>query len=269
MWLRSLAVLSLLAFAPLQDPAPAPAKDPVKERLEKSPRHHEWVEVKSGERTLHCFVSYPETKGKVGAVLVIHENKGLNDWARAVSDEFAEAGYIAIAPDLLSGAGPTGGKTDSFASADAATEALYKLDAAKVSADLAATADYATKLESCNGKLSVAGFCWGGGKSFAFASARKDLKSAFVFYGSAPTEEAMAKIECPVYGFYGENDSRITSSVAATTEAMKKLGKTFEPVTYEGAGHGFMRAGEALDASEPNKRARAEAWTRIRRLLGS
>jgi len=270
MWLRSFAVLSLLAFAPVQDPAPpAQPKDPVKERLEKSPRHHEWVEVKSGERTLHCFVTYPEAKGKVAAVLVIHENKGLNDWARAASDEFAEAGYIAIAPDLLSGAGPAGGKTDSFASSDAATEAISKLDATKVTADLNAAADYVTKLEACNGKLSVAGFCWGGGQSFAFATARKGLKSAFVFYGSAPKEEAMAKIECPVYGFYGENDSRITTTVAATTEAMKKLGKTFEPVTYEGAGHGFMRAGEAPGASDPNKRARAEAWTRVKKLLGS
>src|SRR5688572_26678474 len=142
--LQFLAVLSLLAFAPIQDPAPAkdPPKDPVKERLEKSPRHHEWVEVKSGERKLHCFVVYPETKGKVAAVLVIHENKGLNDWARAVSDEFAEAGFIVIAPDLLSGAGPDGGKTGSFASSDAATEALYKLAPSQVIGDLNAAADY-------------------------------------------------------------------------------------------------------------------------------
>ena len=265
--LRSLVLLPLLAFAALQDP-PA-VKDPVKERLENSPRHHEWVEVKVGERKLSCFVTYPEVKGKVGAVLVIHENKGLNDWARAVSDEFAEAGYIAIAPDLLSGAGPSGGKTDSFASSDAATAALYKLDAAQVSADLGATADYVTKLEACNGKLSVAGGCWGGGQSFAFAAARKGLKAAFVFYGSAPKDEALAKIECPVYGFYGENDSRITATVAATAETMKKLGKSFEPVTFAGAGHGFMRAGEATDASEANKSARTDAWKRLKTLLGT
>jgi len=268
MSMRALLLLSLFAMAPLQDPPkkPAPA-DPAKERLEKSPRHHEWVEVKVGERTVHCFLVFPEVKGKVGAVVVIHENKGLNDWARAVADEFAEAGYIAIAPDLLSGLGPNGGKTDSFASADAATEALYKLDAARVTADLNAVADHAAKLDACNGKISVAGFCWGGAQSFAFATNRKGLKAALVFYGSPPKDEALAKIECPVYGFYGENDSRITATVAATSDAMKKAGKNFEPVTYAGAGHGFMRAGEAPDASEANKKARDEAWTRIKKVL--
>jgi len=265
--LRALVFLPLLAAIAAQDPAPP--KDPVKERLEKSPRHHEWVQVKHGERTVSCFVVFPEVKGKAGAVLVIHENKGLNDWARAVTDEFAEAGYIAIAPDLLSGAGPEGGRTDSFASADAATQALYKLDAAQVTADLNAAGDYVTKLDACDGKLSVAGFCWGGAQSFALATQRKGLKAACVFYGTPPKDEALAKIECPVYGFYGENDARITSGVAATAETMKKLGKTFEPDTYAGAGHGFMRAGAAPDASEANKKAREEAWVRLKRVLGA
>jgi carboxymethylenebutenolidase len=268
--LRALVLLPLLANVPSQNPTPEPAKDPVKERLENSPRHHEWVEVKRGERTVHCFVVYPEKKEKALAVLVIHENKGLNDWARAVADEFAEAGYIAIAPDLLSGAGPNGGRTDSFASSDAATQALYKLAPEQVTADLAAAADHAAKLEAANGKVAVAGFCWGGAQSFAFATARKDLKGALVFYGNAPKDEAaLAKIECPVYGFYGENDARITEGVAATAAAMKKLGKTFEPVTYAGAGHGFFRSGGAHDASEANKQARAEAWTRVKALLGT
>jgi carboxymethylenebutenolidase len=263
--LHALVVLPLLAVVQTKD-APQ-AKDPVKERLDKSPRHHEWIEVKNGERKVSCFVVYPEVKSKVAAVLVIHENKGLNDWARAAADEFAEAGYIAIAPDLLSGAGPSGGKTDSFASADAATQAIYKLDASQVSADLDAVADYVVKLDACDGKLSVAGFCWGGAQSFAYATHRKTLKAAFVFYGSPPKDEELAKIECPVYGFYGEDDSRITSTVAATAESMKKLGKTFEPVTFAGAGHGFMRAGEAADASEPNKKAQQDAWTRLKKLL--
>jgi carboxymethylenebutenolidase len=265
--IRALALPPLLALLPLQNPAEP--KDPVKERLEKSPRHHEWVDVKSGERTVHCFVAFPEVKGKAPAVLVIHENKGLNDWARAAADEFAEAGYIAIAPDLLSGAGPSGGKTDSFASSDAATQAIYKLDAAQVSADLDAVADYVVKLDACDGKLSVAGFCWGGAQSFAYATHRKTLKAAFVFYGSPPKDEDLAKIECPVYGFYGEDDARITATVAATAASMKKLGKKFEPVTFAGAGHGFMRAGEAADASEANKKAQQDAWTRLKKLLGA
>ncbi len=263
--LPALVLLPLLLQSPVQDPV----KDPVKDRLDRSPRHHEWVQVKRGEHTIHAFVVYPEATGKVAAVLVIHENKGLTDWVRSVADQLAEAGYIAIAPDLLSGAGPNGGKTDSFASVDAATQAIYKLDAAEVTADLKALADYVTKLPACNAKLAVAGFCWGGTQSFAFPTERKDLKAAFVFYGTAPTDEAaLSKISCPVYGFYGESDSRVGETVPVTEKAMKKLEKKFEPVSYAGAGHGFMRAGEAPDASDANKKARQDAWTRWKKLLG-
>lgn len=107
-----------------------------------------------------------------------------------------------------------------------------------------------------------------GTQSFAYATHQKELAAAFVFHGSAPMEDAkLARITAPVYGFYGESDARITSGVAATTEAMKKAGKTFEPVTYAGAGHGFFRSGETLDASEPNQKACADAWTRLKNLL--
>lgn len=249
--------------------SPQSAQDPALERLEKSPRHHEWVDAKRGERTVHCFVAYPEVKQKVPAVLVIHENKGLNDWVRAIADDLAEAGYVAIAPDLLSGKGPDGGNSDSFKNSDAARQAIYALDASAVAADLGIVADHALSLPACDGTLSVAGFCWGGSKSFDFATRRKGLKAAFVFYGSAPEDEAaLAKIDCPVYGFYGESDARITEAVPATAELMKKAGKKYEPEVYAGAGHGFLRAGEAADASEPNKKARVDAWARWKRLLG-
>ncbi len=268
------SLLPILVLAPAlvciwQDPPakkPAPA-DPVKQRLDSSPRHHEWVDVKSGDRTVHCFVVYPESKDKVSAVLVIHENKGLTDWVRSVADQLAEAGYLAIAPDLLTGAGPKGGNTDSFESTDAATQAIYKLDAAQVSTDLSAIADHILKDTVCNGHLSVAGFCWGGGQSFDFATQRKSLDFACVFYGSAPKDDALAHLTCPVYGFYGENDARITGSVPATSEAVKKAGMTYEPVVYSGAGHGFMRAGEMPDASPENQKARNDAWKRWKELL--
>lgn len=267
--LIEIALLSSLVVASSQDPVPKdPAKDPVKERLDNSPRHHEWVDVQRGERKLHCFVAFPETKDKAPVVIVIHENKGLTDWVRSVADQLAEAGCIAVAPDLLSGLAPGGGNTDKFESVDAATAAIYKLEGAAVAADLDAVADHALKLPLANGKLFVAGFCWGGSQSFEFATRRKGLGAAFVFYGAAPKDDAALKtIECPVYGFYGENDARITGAVPATIEAMKKAGKTYEPVTYAGAGHGFMRAGEAADASAPNKKARDEAWARWKKAL--
>ena len=114
--MQLLLALALFVSPVVAAPQKPAASDAVKQRLEKSPRHHEWVDVKRGERTLRCFVVYPEVKTKVAAVLVIHENKGLNDWARSVADQLAEAGYIAIAPDLISGMGPKGGNTESFES---------------------------------------------------------------------------------------------------------------------------------------------------------
>lgn len=244
------------------------AQDYIKQRLETSSRHQEWVAVKNGERSVHCFLVYPEVKDKAPAVLVIHENKGLTDWVRGVADQLAEAGYIAIAPDLLSGAGPEGGKTSDFASADSATQALYALKPEQVTADLNAVADYVIKLPACNGKLAVAGFCWGGSQSFNFAAQRADLKAAFVFYGRGPeAKEKVAGMACPVYGFYGGNDARVNATISNSAAAMTEAGKKFEPVTYEGAGHGFMRSGEDPQGTEANRKARTEAWERWKSLL--
>lgn len=210
---------------------------------------------------VHCFVVYPEVKDEAPAVLIIHENMGLTDWVRGVADQLAEAGYIAVAPDLLSGMAPSGGRTKDFADVNAAREAIYALKPEQVTADLVAAADYACKLPACNGKLAVAGFCWGGSTTFRFATQRKDLAAAFVFYGTAPTEEAeLSKIACPVFGFYAGDDARVSATVSGTTEQMKKLDKSYEAKTYEGAGHGFMRAGEETGASDANRKARDEAW---------
>jgi carboxymethylenebutenolidase len=246
---------------------PVSAQDFAKERLNKSSRHHEWVVVKNGKRDVHCFVVFPEVKDKATAVLVIHENKGLTDWVRSVADQMAEAGYVAVAPDMLSGLGPNGGKTSDFPSLDDATKALYKLPPDQVTGDLNAAADYVLKLPAANGKLAVAGFCWGGGQTFRFATNRSDIKAAFVFYGPPPEKEGIGKIQCPVFGFYGENDARINASIPKTKTFMKELSKTFEPVIYAGAGHGFMRAGEEPLGMEANRKARNDAWDRLKTLL--
>jgi carboxymethylenebutenolidase len=250
-----------------------------KHHLETSPRHREWVNVKAGNRVVSCFVVYPEVKNKAAAVIVIHEIFGLTDWAQMEADEVAAAGYIAIAPDLLSGTGPKGGGTSDYADMNAAVKGIGALPPDQITSDLNAVADYVTKLPSANGKLAVTGFCWGGGQSFRFATNRPDLSAAFVFYGTGPTApEAIAKIKAPVYGFYAGNDARVGATIPATTELMKAAGKTYEPVTYEGAGHGFMRAGDApappaeaeakaRDAYAGNKKARDAAWVRWTALL--
>ncbi len=260
--------IAFALFVLLTLTVPLAAQDFVKERLEKSPRHHEWVEVKNGDRTIHSFITYPESKDKTLAVVVIHENKGLTDWVRGVTDQLAEAGYIAIAPDLLSGTGPNGGKTSDFASEDAAREGISKLQPDQVQSDLNAVADYVLKVPASNGKLAVGGFCWGGGQTLRFATRRPDLKAAFVFYGTFQhTKDEIARIKSPVYGFYGSDDARINATIPDTAAAMKEAGKTFEPVTYEGAGHGFMRSGEDPAGTEANKKARTEGWERWKTIL--
>ena len=278
-------------------------QDWARARLAKSPRHQEWVEVKYGNRTLKSFVVYPEVKNKATAVIVIHEIFGMSDWVQALTDELAEAGYIAIAPDLLSGMAPNGGGTDELAASNGVGQAIGKLPPEQITADLNAVADYVSRLPAANGKVAVAGFCWGGSQSFRFATNRPSLKAAFVFYGSAPStpppdpktdKAALDKIKAPVYGFYAGNDARIGATVPATTDAMKELKKTYDIVTYEGAGHGFMRAGEpnnpqptapvakgdeaadkkatddyqkALATYKANRKGRDDAWTRWKEIL--
>jgi carboxymethylenebutenolidase len=248
--------------------AVAAGQPAVKARLDNSPRHHEWVKVKSGSREVACFIAYPEVKDRAPAVLVIHEIFGLSDWARSVTDQLAEHGYIAIAPDLLSCMAPGGGGTGEFGGRDAVTKAVMSLPADQVTADLDAVARYVAALDSCDGQVSVGGFCWGGTQTFRYATMNQKLKGAFVFYGTGPDTAAdIARIRCPVYGFYGGNDARVSATVPKTTGLMRTAGKTFEPVIYDGAGHGFMRAGEDDDASAANKRALEEGWKRWLELL--
>ncbi len=260
-------------------PAPAAGQDWAKVALEKSPRHREWVNVKNGTRVVSAFVVYPEVKNKATAVVVIHEIFGMSDWVQLLTDQLADAGYIAIAPDLLSGMAPKGGGTSEFADGNAVGKAIRDLPPDQITADLNAVADYVSKLPAANGKVAVAGFCWGGTQSFRLATNRPSLAAAFVFYGTGPeAPEAIAAIKAPVNGFYAGNDARVGATVPKSQELMKAAGKTYDVVTYEGAGHGFMRAGDApapaadadqkvRDAYTGNKKARDEAWTRWKGLL--
>lgn len=242
----------------------ADAQDWAKPRLNNSPRHREWVDLKSGERTLKAFVVYPERKEKAPVVLVIHEIFGLTDWVRGVCDQLAENGVIAIAPDLLSG--------QTFADIDGAIKAISALPKEQVQADLDATADYALKLPATSGAFAVCGFCWGGGWTFNYATTNPKLKAAYSFYGTAADDASkVAKIACPVYGFYGEEDERVNATIAKAGELMGAAGKKYEPVIYKGAGHGFMREGEMTESADAhhaaNAKARDEAWVRWKALL--
>ena len=237
-------------------------KDFGRDRLNNSPRHADWVDIKSGDRTIKAFIVYPESKNKTAAVLVVSEIFGLTDWVRSLCDELAENGVIAIAPDLHSG--------QKFEDLDGARKATYALPKEQVTADLNAAADYALKIPACNGTLAVCGFCWGGGWAFQYASINPKLKAAYSFYGVAvDNADAAKKIGCPVYGFNAENDERVNATISKAEELMKAAGKKYEPVIYKGAGHGFMRSGEPNNPAvrEGDKKARDDAWARWKTLL--
>ena len=257
----ALVLAALVLAAPF-----ASAQDWAKQKLDKSPRHQEWVKIKYDSRTVDAFVVYPEVSQKAPVVLLIHEIFGLTDWARSMADDIAAMGYIVIAPDLLTGSGPNGGGTSAFPDMQAVIKAVSGLNPDTLTADLNAATDYALKFPAANGKLAVTGYCWGGGQAFRFATGRKDLSAAFVFYGPPPAN--VTGITAPVYGFYGGNDARITATVPDTKDAMAAAGKKYDAVIYPGAGHGFMRAGEDPANTNPaNVTAREEGLKRLEMLL--
>jgi carboxymethylenebutenolidase len=253
------ASLSGVAFG-VDMAALPPGEAGAKAALEKSPRHHEWVDIavpgKDGK--VSAFIAYPERKDKAPVVIVIQEVYGLTDWLRGVADRLAGDGFIAIAPDLLSGKGPGGGGTDKFASRDDVVKAVRELTSTEVAAMLDAVARYGKGLPAAKGKFATIGFCWGGAQSFLYATVQPDLNAAVVYYGTSPASEALKAVKAPVLGLYGEDDARVNTTVGPAEEKMKELGKTFITHTYKGAGHGFLRAQD--DRGGANLEASKKAW---------
>jgi carboxymethylenebutenolidase len=260
-------------------PAPAPAaaagtgtivhpiSKNITDRLTKSTRHMDVVKIKQGDREVETLVYYPTDRNKAMAVVLVHEIFGLSDWMRAAADQLAEAGYIVLVPDLLSGEGPNKGGTSDLPESQV-TLAIGKLPPEQVLADLGAVTDYAKKLDACDGNLAIAGFCWGGGKAFAFSTVNKDIKAAFVFYGAPMLPVAdMPKVNAPIYGFYGETDRSLAPAVPAETTAMQAAGKTYDAIVYPGAAHGFMRMGQMDNTNAANKKAAEDSWKRWLDLL--
>jgi carboxymethylenebutenolidase len=245
-----------------RDESLPPSEQQAKAALEKSPRHGEYVDVKlpSGGTPIRTWVVYPERKDKAPVVIVIHEIYGLSDWLRGVADQLAREGFIAVAPDLISGLGPNGGGTDSVASRDDVVKLVRGLTPEMATARFNAVHDWAVKLPASNGKSATIGFCWGGARSFAYAAAQPALDAAVVYYGTSPEAAELARIKAPVLGLYGGDDARVDATIPPAETEMKKLGKSYEPNLYEGAGHGFLRAQEERDGA--NLRATQKAWPR-------
>ena len=230
------------------------------ERLNNSPRHGEWVDIvlPGSEVPVSTWVVYPERAGPAPIVLVIHEIFGLTDWVRGVADQFAAEGFIAVAPDLLSGMGPDGGGTASLGERDNVVATIRTLEPEERARRLDAVRMYALEIPAGSGRIGSVGFCWGGTSSFAYAVSQPELDAAVVYYGTSPeAPDEFARITAPVLGHYGEDDERGNSTIPRAEAAMAN-GQSFEPHIYPGAGHGFLRAQDAREGA--NLRAAEQAW---------
>jgi carboxymethylenebutenolidase len=235
-----------------------PGAEGAQARLAASPRHGEWVMIPTGPSdSVRAWVVYPERSTKAPVVLVVHEIFGLSTWIRAVADQLAADGFIAIAPDLLTGKYPPRPMADTL-SADSAVALIRALDPADVQRRLSAVARYGMRLPAALPRYGIVGFCWGGSVSFAHAVAAPDLGASVVYYGTSPKTDDLAKVRAPVLGLYGEDDARVTATIAAADSALKALGHTYEHVVFPGAGHGFLRAQSARNGA--NRAAAEQAW---------
>jgi carboxymethylenebutenolidase len=255
-----------------------PATEGARARLNASPRHSEYVKITAGGAPLNMWVAYPERSDKAPVVVLIHGASAFDDWIRAVGDQLASEGFIAVVPDFLSGKGPNGGGSESFAGADELGKAIASLTREEMIVRLNAARDYGIKLPAASGKSAVLGFCFGGSQTFMYSTQQPGLNAAVVFYGSAPNQpgtasagpgaaapasytparDLLAKIAAPVLGLYGGADARINATVPATQAMMKELGKTYEPHFFEGAGHAFLSGQGGQNGA--NLRASEQAW---------
>ena len=235
-----------------------PGMENARAQLNKSPRHGEWADIKDGSDTISAWVVYPERAEKAPVVVVIHTIAGLTDWIRAVADQLASEGFVAVAPDLLSGKGPGG--TNTPAERDAAVTLTRTLDPAEVMRRLTAAADYGTSLPAATEEFGCVGFCWGGGVCFDMATEHRDIDAAVVYYGRSPSIGSLQRVQAPVLGFYGGDDARVNETIPDAEAELSRLGKSFEKHIYEGAGHGFLERQDGQDGA--NLKASQQAWPR-------
>ena len=226
-------------------------------RLAASPRHAEWVTVANGTDSTRAWVVYPESRERAPVVVVVHEIFGLSPWIRAVADQLAAEGFIAVAPDLLTRYAVPGSPLNP--NADTARAVIRNVTPDDMNRQVTAVAQWAMKLPAAQPRYGIVGFCWGGSASFNHAVlSPTGLGASVVYYGTSPQPAQLASVKVPVLGLYGENDARVNSTVPAADSAMTALGKTFRHETYAGAGHGFLRAQDGQNGA--NLAATRQAW---------
>ena len=241
-------------------------------RLATSPRHGEWVMIGTGlaapDDSVRAWVVYPQRADKAPVIVVVHEIFGLSTWVRGVADQLAADGFIAVAPDLLTGKRLAGSPDN--VSIDSAVAAIRTLNPDVVQRQLDAVARYGMALPAAKPVYGVVGFCWGGATSFAHAVHAPGLGASVVYYGVSPAVSALGSVRAPVLGLYGGNDARVNATIPAADSALRALGRTYQAVTFPGAGHGFLRQQDGQAGA--NLTATSDAWPRtlawFRRYLG-
>lgn len=267
------------AAAVSSNPNIPPSTERAKARLDRSPRHSEYVKITTADGApLNMWVVYPERRDKAPVVVLIHGASAFDDWIRAVGDQLASEGFIAVVPDFLTGKGPNGGGSESFAGADDRGKAIQTLTRAEMISRLHAAREYGVELPAASGRSAVLGFCFGGSQTFMYATQQPNLNAAVVFYGSAPVQPGtasagpgapppatytpdrsmLANIKAPVLGLYGGADARINATVPGTQAMMKELGKPYEVHYFDGAGHAFLSGQGGQNGA--NLKASEQAW---------
>ena len=250
------ATTAPLAHALADTMLPASATDAAA-RLAASPRHREWVMIAAGGGdSVGAWVFYPERRTKAPVVLVVHEIFGLSTWVKAVGDQLAAQGFIAIVPDLLTGKKVPGGP-DSV-NMDSAMMLIRTLKPEDVHRRLISAANYGMHLPAALPRYGIMGFCWGGGVSFAHAALSPSVLASVVFYGVAPDSSLIGRVHAPVLGLYGADDARVDATIPAADSALRSLNRTYEHFLFTGAGHGFAR--DQMGRNGANLAAIQQAW---------
>ncbi|HEX8528746.1 MAG TPA: dienelactone hydrolase family protein [Cytophagales bacterium] len=208
--------------------------------------------------TMKGYLARPKARGKRGAVVVIHENRGLNPHIRDVARRVAKAGYLALAPDALS---PFGGTP---ANEDEARDLIGKLEAPKNLNNFLRGFDYLRGRRESNGKTGCVGFCWGGAMANNLAVHAPQLAAAVAYYGRQPEAADVPKIKAAVQLHYGGLDERVNAGIPAYEEALKAAGTKYELYVYEGAQHAFNND---TAPTRYNAEAAKLAWDRTLRLF--
>ena len=248
-----------LASAPAASSLPAGAEEAMA-RLAASPRHGEWVTIRTGPAdSVRAWVVFPERSDPAPVVLVVHEIFGLSHWVRAVADQMAADGFIAIAPDMLTMRNIPAA-ADGAPDPEVARREIQTVDRDALHRQLLAVAQYGMDLPAAADSYGIVGFCWGGAVAFEHAVRSPSLGASVVYYGTSPDSTTLGSIQAPVLGLYGENDERVNSTIPWAERAMTQLGKEYVPEIYPGAGHGFLRAQDGQDGA--NLAASQAAWPR-------